>query len=278
MFALGGKVVVITGAGAGMGREIALLCARRGALVEAADIDLEGARETADLIAKAGGDARATRVDVSDRRGVHEFAEDVVRTRGGVDAVINNAGIIPRFERFDESGYEVMERMLAVNFWGVVHGSREFIPHLLKRPQSALVNTSSVAGLLAYQGLAPYVASKFAVRGFTEALRMEYLKTGLKVTLVFPGAVATRIKEHSPFFTDEEKRAAKADFEDERTRARLTSAESAARRIVYGMQAGKARIVIGRDAMVQDFMARHMPVLHTKIFYGFLASLLPKRG
>ncbi len=180
------------------------------------------------------------------------------------------------FERFERSAYDVMERILAVNFWGVVYGSREFIPHLLQRPEAALVNTSSVSGILAYMGLSPYVASKFAVRGLTETLRMEYLKTNLKITAVYPGAIATRIKENSPFYTEEEKRIARTQLEDKKTVKHLTSAEKAARKIVDGMLAGKARVVIGKDAVMQDIMARFFPSSYAGFLYSALKHRLPE--
>jgi len=164
--------------------------------------------------------------------------------------------------------------MLAVNLWGVVHGSREFLPLLLSRPEAALVNTSSAAGLLGYLGMAPYTASKFAVRGFTEALRMEYLGTNLTVSLVHPGAIATPIKANSPFATEADKRAAEREFEAQKDDRRLTPAPEAARQIVAGVLKGRTRILVGRDAVLQDLLARFLPQGHTKVFHRFLKGQL----
>ncbi len=276
MKSLDGKVVVVTGAGSGMGRALALLCAERGASLALADYNTETVEETAGIISSRGFPCIAHRVDVSDRTAVRGFAQTVIGHYGFVDVVFNNAGIIPMFERFERSTYEVMERIIAVNFWGVVYGSREFIPYLLQRPEAALVNTSSVSGILAYMGLSPYVASKFAVRGLTETLRMEYRKTNLKVIAVYPGAIATRIKENSPFYTDEEKRIARMQLEDKKTVKHLTSAEDAARKILAGMMAGKARIIIGKDAVMQDLMARFFPSSYAGFLYSALKHRLPE--
>lgn len=271
MKSLKDKVVVVTGAGSGMGREIALLCAARGAKTVLADYNQTAAEETAELIRAAGGKASVHQVDVSKEADVQRLARETIETHGVVDVVFNNAGIIPKFERFEKSNYQVMERMLAVNLWGVVYGSKEFLPHLLKRPEAALVNTSSAAGLLGYLGLSPYVASKFAVRGFTEALRMEYWDSKVNVTIVHPGAINTNITQNSPFMSENDKSKAAAGAS---SAVKMTSAKDAARVIVDGMQAGKKRILVGADARLQDFLARFFPVAHTKLFHGQLKSLL----
>lgn len=276
MKSLDGKVFVVTGAGSGMGRALALLCAEQGAYLALADYNAESLEQSVQEISSRGGRCISSTLDVSDRDAVRDFAHRVVEHYGCVDVVFNNAGIIPMFERFERSNYEIMERILAVNFWGVVYGSREFIPYLLQRPEAALVNTSSVSGILAYMGLSPYVASKFAVRGLTETLRMEYLKTNLKVIAVYPGAIATRIKENSPFYTEEEKRIARLQFEDKKTVKHLTSADRAARIIIAGMMAGKARIIIGKDAVMQDIMARFFPSSYAGFLYSALKHRLPE--
>lgn len=268
------KVVVITGAGSGMGREIALRCAARGARVALADYHRPGADETGRLIENQGGRFTVHQVDVSRLDDVRRLVDEVLSHHQVVDAVFNNAGIIPKFEHFEASDYGVMERMLAVNLWGVVYGSREFLPHLLKRPEAALVNTSSAAGLLGYLGMAPYVASKFAVRGFTEALRMEYHAHPLTVTLVHPGAIATPIKANSPFASAEDKKAAATQFEEQKNNRHLTSAPEAARQIVEGVMKGNSRVIVGRDARIQDLAARLLPKAHTGLFHRFLKGQL----
>jgi len=268
------KIVVVTGAGSGMGREIALVCATRGAVVALADFNQAAAEETARLVELLGGRSSVHRVDVSMRDDMKRLADEVIARYQVVDVVFNNAGIIPKFEHFEASSYDVMERMLAVNLWGVVYGTKEFLPYLLARPEAALVNTSSAAGLLGYMGMAPYTASKFAVRGFTEALRMEYQGTNLTVSLVHPGAIATPIKANSPFATAEDKKSAEKEFEGQKDDKRLTSAPEAARQIVEGLLKGQTRILIGKDAKLQDLLARFLPKAHTKLFHGFLKGQL----
>jgi NAD(P)-dependent dehydrogenase (short-subunit alcohol dehydrogenase family) len=268
------KVVVVTGAGSGMGREIALLSSKKGAVLVLADYNLKAAEETAQIILAQNGKCSVHQVDVSKLADIKRLVKETIDQHKAVDVLFNNAGIIPKFEHFETSSYEVMERMLAVNFWGVVYGSREFLPYLLKRPQAALVNTSSAAGLLGYLGMAPYVASKFAVRGFTETLRMEYWNSNLLVTLVHPGAIATNIMENSPYMSEEEKQKAKLKLQSEKEHIKLTSATDAAMQIVEGVLHNRKRIIIGKDAKLQDWLSRFFPVAHTKIFHHFLESQL----
>ncbi len=267
------KVVVVTGAGSGMGREIALLCASKGAVVAAGDYRLDGVKETAALIEENGGRCSVHQADVSQLPQVKKFAKDVAKKHKRVDVLFNNAGIMPKFQKFEKIDYKVYEKIFAVNVYGVIYCSREFIPYLLRQEEAALVNTSSAAGLVGYLGLTPYVASKFAVRGFTESLRMEYLKTGLTVSVVFPGAIATNIVKNSPLMTDKEKKALLGGGGD--GSAQTLSASNAAKIIVEGMMAKRTKIIVGKDAKMQDLIARLRPEGYTAMFYDKMKDLLP---
>jgi len=271
MKSLKDKVVVVTGAGSGMGREISLLCSARGAVVALADYNLASAEETAALIAKAGGKTSVHKVDVSDQAAVNRFAAEVVAKHGTVDVLFNNAGIIPKIQRFEKTSADVFVKMFAVNFYGVLFCTQAFLPELLKRPEAALVNTSSAAGLVGYLGLSSYAASKFAVRGFSEALRMEYHGSGLTVSVVHPGAINTNIAQNSPFMTEEDKKAMASGGGGG---IKMLSAAEAARGIVDGMQAKKTRIIVGSDAKMQDRMARLLPQAYTGLIYSKMKDML----
>jgi NAD(P)-dependent dehydrogenase (short-subunit alcohol dehydrogenase family) len=188
---LRGKVAVVTGAGSGIGQALTLRLAAAGARVVAADRDEAGLAETARR-AGAGAAVRTRAVDVVDAARVEALAAEVARAEGGADVVVNNAGM-SSCGRVVDLREETLRRTMEVNFWGVVHGTRAFLPQLLARREAALVNVSSVFGLLGVPGQAAYCASKFAVRGFTEALRHELRGGPVAVTVVYPGGVATRI-------------------------------------------------------------------------------------
>lgn len=275
MKSLRDKVVVITGAGSGLGRELALLCAKKGAIVAAADYVDKGLKETASMIIAGGGICTTHLVDVSDQKKVKAFAAAVIKKHDHVDVLINNAGIMPFFERFEETSYDTFKKILDVNLWGVIYGCKEFIGYLLDRPESAIVNVASAAGLTAYLGLTPYVASKFAVRGISEAMRMEYMGTGLTVSVVFPGAMATNIFQNSPLISAAAKKAQAASTGNSAHKS--TPADVAAKIIIDGMQAKKMKILVGKDAKMQDLFARLMPVGYTKMFYKQMKGYLPKK-
>jgi len=272
MNSLKDKVIAVTGAGSGMGREIALLCARRGAIVSLADFDTKTLKETMKMVEDAGGRGSAFTVDVSKREQVRKYAQETRKKFGRVDIVFNNAGVLSPFQRFENTDYKIYERVFSINFYGVLYGSYEFIPFLLENPGSALVNTASAASMISYMGLAPYVSSKFAVRGLTETLRMEYTGSGLQVVVVIPGAVATNISKGLP--------AQPGNSEPDKQGSSKGSwkampASQAAQIIVNGVMAGKVRILVGSDAKMQDLMGRFFPVKYTGMIYKKMKELLP---
>jgi NAD(P)-dependent dehydrogenase (short-subunit alcohol dehydrogenase family) len=260
------KRVVLTGAASGIGRALALALARENARLVLVDLDEAGLVETVRLTGRP--DVRAQRLDVSDRAGVEALAEEVGRTLGGADVLINNAGISSA-GRVRDLQLQTLSATMAVNFWGVVHTTQAFLPQLLARPDAALVNVSSVFGLMGVPGQAAYCASKFAVRGFTEALRHEVRGTGLRVTVVYPGGVRTQIAARSRVdfpVVAEVLAEAQREWEREVTR----SPENAAEEILAGVRAGRKRLLVGGDARLIDRIARWLPEWHDRFVDRFL--------
>ncbi len=249
-----GKVVVVTGAGSGIGRALAVLAARHGARLAISDVDAAGLAETAELVRKVSGqEAHTDKLDVRDREAVKAYAAAVAADLGGVDAMVNNAGVALNGD-FADLDYESLEWIMDIDFWGVVHGSKEFLPFLVASGDGRLVNISSLFGIMAVPGQSAYNAAKFAVRGLTEALRQEMVVSGtpVKVTCVHPGGIKTAIARNARAVgTDQAKAAALFD----KKLARM-SPERAAEIILDGMVAGKPRVLVGGDAKALDLLVR----------------------
>lgn len=253
---LRGKVAVVTGAGSGIGRALAYALDREGAVLALADKDREGLSAAATVLTGSEKNELFV-VDVSQRDEVHRFAEDVVRAFGKVDIVVNNAGVSSS-GTVRELTYETLQWTIDINLWGTVYGTKAFLPHLMDRPEANLVNVSSVFGLIGVPGQAAYCASKFAVRGFTEALRQELHGSNVAVTVVFPGGVRTNIARSSRTDYKIDRQAYEAGvkkFEE----GLKTSPEEAARLIVNGIRKNAPRVLIGRDAKRIDLLARLRP-------------------
>ena len=252
--ALVGRVVVISGAASGIGRALAVEAASRGARPALSDVDEAGLQVTADLVeAVAARRPHVQRLDVRDREAWQRYAEAVLAEHGRVDVVVNNAGIALTAEVLAMS-HDDFARVVDVDFWGVVHGTTAFLPHLIAGGGGAVVNVSSVFGLMAVPGQAAYNAAKFAVRGFTEALRQEMLLDGHPVTVscVHPGGVRTAIVRNATAIGVDHRAQAEL-FEQVLAR---TSPERAARVILDGVLAGKPRILVGSDAKALDLLVR----------------------
>jgi NAD(P)-dependent dehydrogenase (short-subunit alcohol dehydrogenase family) len=261
---LKGRTAVITGAAGGIGRAIAVSLARRGCHLALADIDDASLAHTAAEIRAnhAEDDIRISRhhVDVSDRAGVSAFPTQVTAQHAGVDVVVNNAGVAlgGTFPEVAESDFDWL---FGINFWGVVRMTRAFLPLLQKSEDARLVNISSLFGLIAPPGQTAYCASKFAIRGFSEALRHELAGTRVGVTVVHPGGVATSIAKNArlPSGLSEEELAKRRKFFD----SVLTMApEIAGEIIVRGVEKRKPRILVGRDAKYAALVERLMPVTY----------------
>jgi NAD(P)-dependent dehydrogenase (short-subunit alcohol dehydrogenase family) len=274
MRTLDGKVVVITGAGSGIGRELALQAADRGARLAISDWDEVGLMETAERARnRRAREVRTDKLDVRDRAAMRQYAAGVAEELGTVNVLVNNAGVALHGD-FEETGYEDFEWVMDVNFWGVVQGTKEFLPHLIASGDGHLVNISSLFGLLGMPGQSAYNASKFGVRGFTEALRQEMLvaRHPVGVSCVHPGGIKTAIARNART-TASHDQAAVARFFD-RKLAR-TSAEDAARTIIDGMLAGKPRIVVGTDAKALDLFVRILGPRYQKVVARVAARVAP---
>ena len=217
MKTLDDKVVVVTGAASGIGRALAVDLARRGALLAISDVDERGLAETVDLVKAAGArEVRSDRLDVADRAAMTAYAAAVAEHFGRVNVVVNNAGVALAGD-VEDLDYDDMEWIIAINFWGVVRGTKEFLPHLIASGDGHVVNLSSLFGLVSMPGQSMYNASKYAVRGFTEALREEMLVAGhpVGVTAVHPGGIKTAIARNGRY-SDREAAAETAALFDEK--------------------------------------------------------------
>ncbi|MFU8840126.1 MAG: SDR family NAD(P)-dependent oxidoreductase [Nitriliruptoraceae bacterium] len=263
-----GKVIVVTGAGNGIGRQVALECIRRGARVAAVDISQEGLEETVALAA-AGDRIAAFTVDLTDREVVHALPQRVTDTLSAPDGVIHVAGIIQPFVRIAELGYDAIQRVIDVNLHGTIHVVKAFVPVLLERPEAHLANVSSMGGFLPVPGQAIYGATKAAVRLMTEALYAELLDTSVGVSVVFPGAVSTDITANSGV----EVSRAMADA-GEGASFPTTSPEDAATLILDGIEADKLHIFVGRDARMMNLANRVAPRRSTHLITNKMKDLL----
>lgn len=268
------KVIVVTGAGSGMGRELVLELLRRGAKVAAADINPDSLAETARIAAAEDVSAEkrlATfTLNVTDKAAVEALPGQVEERFGQVDGVINNAGIIQPFVRLNDLTYEQIDRVLDVNFRGVLYMTKAFLPALLSRPEGHIVNTSSMGGFLPVPGQTIYGASKAAVKLMTEGLWAELRGTRVHVTVVYPGAVATNITTNSGVEIPGGMDAAAM----EKAASRTLPADKAARMIVDGMEKNAYRVLVGSDARMMDLLYRVRPSGATAFIAKQMKSLL----
>jgi NAD(P)-dependent dehydrogenase (short-subunit alcohol dehydrogenase family) len=265
-----GRVAVVTGAGSGIGRALALGLAARGAHLALADVDALGLAQTVQAAKEAGAEVLAREVDVSDRTAVAAFAADVLDHCGRVNQVYNNAGIA--FSRsVTDTTYEQWEKVMAVNFWGVVHGTKEFLPALAASGDGHVVNISSINGVMAQAQMSHYVSSKFAVRGFTETLRIEVVEQRLpvRVTCVHPGGVRTHIADGAVEvgrgfgLTETPADAARRDAYNQKV-LRMDPAK-AAEIILRGVAKDRTRVLVGADARFLDVLCRLFPGSYEKV-------------
>jgi NAD(P)-dependent dehydrogenase (short-subunit alcohol dehydrogenase family) len=256
---LRGRVAVVTGAASGIGRALAFELAREGAALALSDVDEAGLAETHARAAAIGVRVTSERLDVADRAAVHAHAERVVAEHGRVNLVINNAGV-GLGATISDMSYSDLEWLFGINFWGVVYGTKAFLPHLVQSGEGHVVNLSSVFGLIAVPGQGAYNAAKFAVRGFTECLRMELELEGAPVsaTCVHPGGIQTNIARKARFVA----RAGSPSREEMNElfdRMARTTAEAAARTILRGVKRNARRVLIGADARAISALQRLLP-------------------
>ncbi|PFG39651.1 short-subunit dehydrogenase [Georgenia soli] len=262
------KVFVVTGGGNGIGREVVLALLARGARVAAVDVGAQALADTAALVPTADQRLSTHTVDVTDRAAVEALSAAVIAAHRQVDGVVSVAGIIQRFVRVEDLPYEEIEKVMAVNFWGVVNMSKAFLPHLTARPEACLVNVSSMGALAPVPGQSAYGASKAAVKLFTEGLYAELRGTPVAVTVVFPGGVATDIAANSGAMVPGQNASA------ENSSVSLTTAPEAARQILAGIEKGAFRVVIGRDARMIDLLSRLAPRRAVNLIADKMKSLL----
>jgi len=257
------KVAVITGAGSGIGRSLAVECARRGAHLALCDVNDDGLADTKGQC----GPARVftAHVDVSDRHAMDTFRDQVVAEYGRVDLVVNNAGVA-HSQTIADTEYDDFEWIMGINFWGVVHGTKSFLPELKKNAGSALVNVSSVFGLISVPTQGTYNATKFAVRGFTEALRHETANSDLHVMCVHPGGIKTGIAHSARYYVgpdgSNDQHKAADDFVKKMAR---TTPDQAAKTILADLAKKKGRSLIGVDAKIISVVSRLMPVRYWNV-------------
>ncbi len=258
-----GHVAAITGAGSGIGRALAVQLAQRGCKIAAADINAEHLLETAALVKAEGATCSTHVVDVADQEAVEGFAADVVKEHGGVNLIINNAGVT-LIDSADKVLYSDFEWIMNINFWGVVYGSKAFLPYLREADTAHIVNVSSLFGLMSMPLQSAYNASKFAVRGFTESLKMELAGSPIGVSCVHPGGIKTSITENSRV-GDEALSVSKEQLFSDFDKAAINTADRAAEVIIHGVEKDKRRILIGRDAKIMDWIVRHFPNTYEKV-------------
>ena len=258
-----GKVAVITGAGSGIGRALAILLAQKGAILALVDIDRGELLRTQELVNPFNVASSIHEIDVASREAVEGLASAVFDQHGAVHVLINNAGV-SLVERVEAMDYEDFAWVMNINFWGVVYGTKSFLPYLRQSDEAHIVNISSLFGLMSVPLQSAYNASKFAVRGFTESLKMELAGSSVGVSCVHPGGIDTditrnsRIGEGALDMSDDELHSA---FEA----AAITSPEKAAKTIIRGVEKNRRRILIGADARLADWFVRHFPGTYEKI-------------
>jgi NAD(P)-dependent dehydrogenase (short-subunit alcohol dehydrogenase family) len=262
-----GKVIVVTGGGSGMGRELVLQLLSRGARVAAVDINPNTLEETAQL-AKSPEQLSLHVLSVTQQEAVKDLPAQVLARHGAVDGLINNAGIIQPFVRVNDLDYQAIERVINVNFYGTLYLTKAFLPHLLQRPEAHIVNISSMGGFLPVPGQSVYGASKAAVKLLTEALFTELLHTKVRVTVVFPGAVATNIATNSGV------QVGRAASETSKPSFKALPASKAAQIIVEGMERNRFRVLVGPDARMMDLLYRLSPERAARFIYKQMRSLL----
>jgi NADP-dependent 3-hydroxy acid dehydrogenase YdfG len=268
-----GKVAAVTGAGSGIGQALALELARSGAAVAISDVDTEGLAQTEDQLRAIGAPVRTDRLDVTEREAFQMYADQINEHFGKVNQIYNNAGIAFTGD-VEISQFKDIERVMDVDFWGVVNGTKAFLPHLIASGDGHIINVSSLFGLMSMPGQAAYNSAKFAVRGFTEALRQEMALNGhpVKVTSVHPGGIKTAIARNG-LTAEGVDSAAQAKFFDKRLAS--TTPQRAAEIILEAVRKNKARVLVGQDAVVLDLIVRITGSGYQRLFSPVVARMKP---
>jgi NADP-dependent 3-hydroxy acid dehydrogenase YdfG len=269
-----GKVAVVTGAGSGIGQALAIELGRSGAKVAISDVNLEGLAQTEEQLKAIGAPVKADRLNVTEREAFLAYADEVAEHFGKVNQIYNNAGIAFTGD-VEVSQFKDIERVMDVDFWGVVNGTKAFLPHLIASGDGHVINVSSVFGLFSVPGQAAYNAAKFAVRGFTEALRQEMVLAGhpVAVTTVHPGGIKTAIARNATTAEGLDRDELAKLFDK---RLAKTSPQRAAQIILDAVRKKKGRVLVGSDAKVLDLMVRVAGPYYQQLFGPVMGRLMPK--
>ena len=268
-----GKVAAVTGAGSGIGQALALELARSGAAVAISDVDTEGLAQTEEQLRAIGAPVRTDRLDVTEREAFQIYADQINEHFGKVNQIYNNAGIAFTGD-VEITQFKDIERVMDVDFWGVVNGTKAFLPHLIASGDGHIINVSSLFGLMSMPGQAAYNSAKFAVRGFTESLRQEMALNGhpVKVTAVHPGGIKTAIVRNATAAEGVDADA-QAKFFDKRLAS--TTPQRAAEIILEAVRKNKARVLVGQDAVVLDLIVRITGSGYQRLFSPVVGRLKP---
>jgi short-subunit dehydrogenase len=251
---------IITGAGSGIGQALAILAASKGAKVIATDINQKGLDETRDKIVAQNGWVNCHPLDVADAQAIIDFAEMVKRTYNPQKIVlVNNAGVALNSGTFEETPMEDFEWLLNINLYGVVRMTKAFLPMMLAQNNGNIVNVSSIFGIIGVRYQSAYCTAKFGVKGFSDVLKFELLDTNIKVSSVHPGGIKTKIASNARISEGQNPKQVAADLEKFEREALINTPEYAAEVILKGIEKGKSRILIGKDAKILDILARTFP-------------------
>lgn len=270
------KIVIVTGAGSGIGRALAVHAAELGSAVGVCDVNEVGLAETASLVKARGARVLSQRVDVASKQDIAAFAQRVNADLGAADVIVCNAGVSVSDSATTMSDDD-LRWIVDINFWGVVETVRAFMPQLLTRPDAHVVTLSSIFGIVAMPTQSAYNATKFAVRGYTESLRQDLRDTRVHVTCVHPGGVKTNIVAGGRHHLDVNGRATTTDASArEFARMARTTPDSAARQILHGVLTNKPRVLVGADAKVLDLLQRLLPAYYDRVTLA-VAGMMDRR-
>jgi NAD(P)-dependent dehydrogenase (short-subunit alcohol dehydrogenase family) len=266
-----GKVAVVTGAGSGIGQALAIELGRSGARLAISDVDTEGLAVTEERLKAIGAPVKADRLNVTEREAFLLYADGVQAHFGKVNQIYNNAGIAFVGD-VEVTPFKDIERVMDVDFWGVVNGTKAFLPHLIASGDGHVVNVSSIFGLFSVPGQAAYNSAKFAVRGFTEALRQEMLTNGhpVAVTTVHPGGIKTAIMRNATAVESVDTATLTEFFDKYLTR---TTPERAATIILDAVRKKNARVLVGADAKLLDAIVRLTGSGYQRLFSAVVARM-----
>jgi len=278
-----GKVAVVTGAGSGIGQALAVELGRSGAKVAISDVDTAGLAQTAEQLTAIGAPVKSDQLDVTERNAFLAYADAVNEHFGAVNQIYNNAGIT-FIGSIEDSRFQDIERVMDVDYWGVVNGTKAFLPHLIASGDGHVINISSALGLFSAPGQAAYVSAKFAVRGFTEALHQEMARAGhpVAVTTVHPGGIKTAFARNATGVEGLDHAELATLFEEQQAK---TTPERAAQLILEGVRKHKARVLVGPDVKAMDLLVRVAGPNYERLVRGpvmgrlqqFVHRLMPKR-